>query len=72
MLNHDRNIEVKFVDGIIYFKGDSFLPQQVRIMSGYILKNIKKSLDAKYLVLDKIIFKEGVLKWKNNWKKKLT
>lgn len=62
MLNHIRKVEVKFIDFKLYFKGESFLPQQVRMMSGYILKNKIKSLEAKYLVLNKIVFKVGEVK----------
>ncbi|SQA14857.1 Uncharacterised protein [Streptobacillus moniliformis] len=37
------------------------MPQQVRIMSGYILKGKKEAMDPKFLVLEKIIFKGDVL-----------
>lgn len=56
--NHIRDVNVTYLDGKLYFDGDSFLPQQVRIMSGYILKGKKEPMDAKFLILDKIIFKE--------------
>lgn len=52
--NHIRNIEIKYENGKLYFKGDSFLPQQVRIMSNVILNNKLSPLDGKYLTLEKI------------------
>lgn len=57
--NHIRDVNVEFIDGKLYFNGDSFLPQQVRIMSSYILKGKKEAMNPKFLILDKIIFKEG-------------
>ena len=38
----------------LHYIGDSFLPQQVRIMSGYILTNKLKPLEGKYLMLYKV------------------
>ena len=40
------------------FLGNSFMPKQVRIMSGYILIGEKKILPGKYLTLEKIILSE--------------
>ncbi len=48
---HVRNVVVKYINGELHFIGDSFLPQQVRIMSGFILTNKKKTLDGKYLIV---------------------
>lgn len=55
--NHIRDVNVKYIDGKLYFDGNSFMPQQVRIMSGYILKGEKKPMNPKFLILDNIILK---------------
>lgn len=55
--NHIRNVNVKFIDGKLYFEGDSFMPQQVRIMSAYILKGKKEAMNPKFLILDRVILK---------------
>ena len=39
--NHIREIFVKYENDKLYFVGDGFLPQQVRIMSNFILNNTK-------------------------------
>lgn len=49
-----REVEVRYKDKELYFKGNSFLPKQVRIMSGYILTGEKKILPGRYLTLEKI------------------
>lgn len=54
--NMIRNVNVNFIDGKLIFLGDSFLPQQVRRMSGYILTGEIKPMNPKFLILDKIIF----------------
>ncbi|ACZ01030.1 Pseudouridylate synthase-like protein [Streptobacillus moniliformis] len=59
--NHFRDVKVTYVEEKLYFEGNSFMPQQVRIMSGYILKGKKEAMDPKFLVLEKIIFKGDVL-----------
>ena len=43
--NHTREIFVKYENGKLYFVGDGFLPQQVRIMSNFILNNRKFNLE---------------------------
>ena len=43
--NHIREIFVKYENGKLYFVGDGFLPQQVRIMSNFILNNIKFDIE---------------------------
>lgn len=58
ILNTFRNIEISYIDGKLYFIGDSFLPHQVRIMSSYILTNSLKELEGKYLKLEKIYLKD--------------
>lgn len=50
-----RSLQVEYDDGKLNFIGSSFMPQQVRIMSSYILNNKKQPLEGKYLVLEKII-----------------
>lgn len=52
--NHVRDIHVKFAEGRLYFDGDGFLPQQVRIMSGFVLTGKLQALSGKYLTLDRI------------------
>ena len=51
-----RRVEVSYGDGSLVFSGNSFMPKQVRIMSGYILTGDKKILPGKYLTLEKMIF----------------
>ena len=43
--NHTREIFVKYENGKLYFAGDGFLPQQVRIMSNFILNNTKFDIE---------------------------
>ena len=43
--NHIREILVKYENGNLYFAGDGFLPQQVRIMSNFILNNTKFNIE---------------------------
>ena len=43
--NHIREILVKYENGNLYFAGDGFLPQQVRIMSNFILNNTKLDIE---------------------------
>ena len=43
--NHIREILVKYENGNLYFGGDGFLPQQVRIMSNFILNNTKFDIE---------------------------
>ena len=43
--NHIREILVKYENGNLYFVGDGFLPQQVRIMSNFILNNTKFDIE---------------------------
>ncbi len=50
-----RKVEISYEGGSLFFLGDSFMPKQVRIMSGYILTGEKKILPGKYLELEKII-----------------
>ena len=60
---HIREVEISFKKGKLYFSGNSFMPKQVRIMSGYILTGRKEALEGKYLTLSKIVLKEEL---KNN------
>ena len=43
--NHTREIFVEYENGKLYFVGDGFLPQQVRIMSNFILNNTKFDIE---------------------------
>ena len=43
--NHTREIFVKYENDKLYFVGDGFLPQQVRIMSNFILNNTKFDIE---------------------------
>ena len=43
--NHRREIFVKYENNKLYFVGDGFLPQQVRIMSNFILNNTKFDIE---------------------------
>lgn len=61
--NHIREIYVKYNEGKLYFEGDGFLPQQVRIMSNVILNNVKSPLDGKYLILEKVELSEKLQKY---------
>ena len=54
--NYVRKIEVKYKEGKLYFTGDGFLPQQVRIMSNFILNGNMKPLPGEYLTLVKVDF----------------
>ncbi|MGB6129362.1 MAG: pseudouridylate synthase [Psychrilyobacter sp.] len=50
-----RSVEVSYNNESLVFSGNSFMPKQVRIMSGYILTGEKKILPGKYLTLEKMI-----------------
>lgn len=50
-----REVEISYEDGNLNFIGNSFMPKQVRIMSGYILTSERKILAGKYLTLEKMI-----------------
>ncbi|WP_455037460.1 pseudouridylate synthase [Leptotrichia massiliensis] len=43
--NHTREIFTKYENDKLYFMGDGFLPQQVRIMSNFILNNTKFDIE---------------------------
>ena len=60
---HIREVDISFKNGKLFFSGDSFMPKQVRIMSGYILTGRKEALEGKYLTLSKIVLSEEL---KNN------
>ncbi len=57
---HIREVETKFQNGKLFFSGNSFMPKQVRIMSGYILTGKKEALEGKYLTLSKIVLSEDL------------
>lgn len=50
-----RRVEISYENGVLVFSGNSFMPKQVRIMSGYILTGEKKILPGKYLCLEKMV-----------------
>lgn len=49
LLELERTVYIDYNDGNLIFTGNKFLPQQVRIMSNYILNNKKSPIEAKYL-----------------------
>ena len=49
-----RELEVYYKDNELHFIGESFMPQQVRMMSAYILNNEKRSLEGEYLTLESV------------------
>ncbi len=53
-----RSVEVSFAENGLWFYGSSFMPKQVRIMSGYILTGDKTPLPGKYLNLERIHLKK--------------
>ena len=55
---HIREVKIKYEKGKLRFIGNSFMPKQVRIMSGYILIGKKEPLMGKYLTLEKIYLKD--------------
>ncbi|MDU1911107.1 KH domain-containing protein [Fusobacterium sp.] len=55
---HIREIKITYEKGKLRFIGNSFMPKQVRIMSGYILARKKEPLMGKYLTLEKIYLKD--------------
>ena len=57
---HIREVEINFQNGKLFFLGNSFMPKQVRIMSGYILTGKKEALEGKYLTLSKIVLNEDL------------
>lgn len=52
-----REVNITYENGKLRFLGNSFMPKQVRIMSGYILTGKKEPLMGKYLTLKKIYLK---------------
>lgn len=52
-----REVNITYENGKLRFLGNSFMPKQVRIMSGYILTGKKEPLMGKYLTLEKIYLK---------------
>lgn len=54
---HIREVKITYENGKLRFLGNSFMPKQVRIMSGYILTGKKEPLMGKYLTLEKVYLK---------------
>ena len=59
---HIRTVKVRFENGELIFTGDSFMPKQVRIMSGFILTGELTALPGKYLTLEKVFLREELIK----------
>lgn len=55
-----REVYISYIDDKIYFDGVSFLPHQVRLMSGYILKGKIELMPAKYLILNEVVLEEKI------------
>ena len=53
-----RELAVYYENQELHFTGSSFMPQQVRIMSGYILTGKRQPLEGRYLTLEKMIFSQ--------------
>ncbi len=53
-----RSVEIDYRDGSLNYKGSSFMPRQVRIMSSFILTNSYEPLPGKYLTLVGVELKE--------------
>lgn len=49
-----RSVEIRYENKTLYFDGNSFMPQQVRIMSAYILTGSMEPLPGKYLTLESV------------------
>lgn len=58
--NKIREVYIEYNGKNLIFKGESFMPKQVRIMSSYILSQKKDIYPAKYLSLNKIILKDDL------------
>ena len=58
---HERTVEVSFQKNILKFIGNSFMPKQVRNMSGYILTGEVETLPGKYLTLENVYMKQELL-----------
>lgn len=59
---HIRDVEVYYKNGKLFFSGNSFMPKQVRIMSGYILTGKREALEGKYLTLSRVVLGEKLRK----------
>lgn len=55
---HIREVDISFKNGKLYFGGNSFMPKQVRTMSGYILTGKKEAIEGRYLTLSKVVLNE--------------
>lgn len=58
---HIRTVNISFENGELLFTGNSFMPKQVRIMSGYILTGEITALPGKYLTLENVILKDELI-----------
>lgn len=55
---HIREVQIRYENKVLYFKGNSFMPKQVRNMVGYIFTGEIQTYPGKYLSLDKINLKK--------------
>lgn len=60
LLEHIRTVEISYKNKKLFFLGSSFMPQQVRIMSGFILTNRLEAIEGKYLTLSKIYLNDFI------------
>ncbi|MEG0730265.1 MAG: KH domain-containing protein [Cetobacterium sp.] len=58
---HVRTVEISFHKNKLRFLGNSFMPKQVRITSGYILADKMEALPGKYLSLEKVYLKKELM-----------
>lgn len=55
---HIREVEVEYKNKALYFKGNSFMPKQVRNMVGYLFSGKVETYPGKYLSLNKVNLKK--------------
>nr|WP_307774490.1 KH domain-containing protein [uncultured Cetobacterium sp.] len=58
LLEHERTVQVTYEKGILRFIGNSFMPKQVRNMSGYIFSGEIETYPGKFLTLEKVYLKD--------------
>ena len=58
---HERSVVVTFEKNVLRFIGNSFMPKQVRNMSGYILTGEVETFPGKYLTLENVYLKDELL-----------
>ncbi|MGL4358235.1 MAG: KH domain-containing protein [Cetobacterium sp.] len=58
---HERTVKVTYEKGVLKFIGNSFMPKQVRNMSGYILTGEVETFPGKFLTLENVYLKEELM-----------